>query len=249
MERLYELHAKAKYDFIVIDTPPTRNALDFLEAPARMSDFFASRLLRWLIIPYRSRIVNLASRPFYQIADRILGSQFLEDIAEFFISFQSMYDGFIQRADAVSALLKSRATGFIIVTTLDPVSHRESLFFAEELEKRKMDLLAFVMNKVLGPQLRSKKAYQSAEYLLKNTEVIAGKVSESLNIDASILKRVLGEIATSFINYRSLAIKEAGLEDVTKKRIPHALKAPYLANEPVNVSELYNLANLLWINA
>ncbi|HEV2369474.1 MAG TPA: ArsA-related P-loop ATPase, partial [Acidimicrobiales bacterium] len=72
MERLYELHAEGTYDLIVVDTPPTRNAIDFLEAPQRMSDFFSSRLLRWLIAPYRSRVVNYASRPFYQIADRIL---------------------------------------------------------------------------------------------------------------------------------------------------------------------------------
>ena len=77
MERLYELHSEGSFDLIVVDTPPTRNALDFLEAPERMADFFSSRLLRMLIVPYRSRVVNLASRPFYQVADRILGSQFL----------------------------------------------------------------------------------------------------------------------------------------------------------------------------
>jgi anion-transporting ArsA/GET3 family ATPase len=93
MERLYEIHSEGKYDLIVVDTPPTRNALDFLDAPQRMADFFSSRLLRWLIVPYRSRLVNVASKPFYQVADRILGTQFLADISEFFILFQSMYDG------------------------------------------------------------------------------------------------------------------------------------------------------------
>ena len=89
MERLYEIHASGRYDLIIVDTPPTRNAIDFLEAPERMADFFSSRLLRWLITPYRSRLVNAASRPFYNVADRILGSQFLQDIAEFFILFQT----------------------------------------------------------------------------------------------------------------------------------------------------------------
>ena len=103
MERLYEIHTEGKYDLIVVDTPPTRNALDFLDAPQRMADFFSSRLLRWLIVPYRSRLVNFASRPFYQVADRILGTQFLADISEFFILFQSMYAGFVERAEAVDA--------------------------------------------------------------------------------------------------------------------------------------------------
>ena len=108
MERLYEIHNSGRYDLIVVDTPPTRNAIDFLDAPDRMADFFSSRLLRWLIAPYRSRVVGLASKPFYSVADRILGSQFLSDIAEFFILFQSMYDGFVERAHAVHAAVGGR---------------------------------------------------------------------------------------------------------------------------------------------
>ena len=74
-----------------------------------MADFFGGRLLRWLTLPYRvggkrgARVINIASRPFYQLADRMLGSKFLEDIAEFFLNFQSMYDGFVERADSRSS--------------------------------------------------------------------------------------------------------------------------------------------------
>ena len=103
MEKLYELAHDGGFDLIVVDTPPTRNALDFLDAPQRMADFFSSRLLRWLIVPYRSRLVNAATKPFYQIADRILGTEFLADISEFFILFQSMYDGFVERSGQPSS--------------------------------------------------------------------------------------------------------------------------------------------------
>ena len=105
MERLFEIHETGKFDLIIIDTPPTRNALDFLDAPKRMAEFFGGRLLRWLTMPYRvggkrgARMINVASRPFYQMADRLLGSQFLQDIAEFFLNFQSMYAG-LRRAGA-----------------------------------------------------------------------------------------------------------------------------------------------------
>ena len=75
MERLHELHEEGEYDLLVVDTPPSLNALDLLDAPGRVAEFFSSRLLRWLIVPYRSRLVNLASRPFYQVADRVLGSR------------------------------------------------------------------------------------------------------------------------------------------------------------------------------
>ena len=80
MERLYDLHSSGRYDLIVVDTPPTRNAFDFLEAPNRMADFFGGRLLRWLIAPYRMAGKRGAGRELrqpalYQLADRILGSR------------------------------------------------------------------------------------------------------------------------------------------------------------------------------
>ena len=163
MERLYELHAEGEYDLIVVDTPPTRNALDFLDAPQRMADFFSSRLLRWLIVPYRSRLVNVASRPFYQVADRILGSQLLEDIAEFFILFQSMYNGFVERAEAVTRLLSTARTTFMVVTTLEAMPVREAEFFSTELTPRKLHLGTVVLNKVLPEYLRDAKTDKLAQ--------------------------------------------------------------------------------------
>src|SRR5437762_14050701 len=126
MERLYEIHNEGTYDLIVVDTPPSRNAIDFLEAPEHMAEFFSSRLLRWLIVPYRSKVVNFASRPFYQVADRILGTQFLQDIAEFFMLFQTMYDGFVKRAKAVERLLHDKRTTFMVVSTLEAAPLREA---------------------------------------------------------------------------------------------------------------------------
>src|SRR5439155_15491835 len=118
MERLYEIHSTGGYDLIVLDTPPTRNALDLLEAPNRMADFFGGRMIRIFTAPYRvggglgARAINLATRPFYRIADQILGARFLEDIAEFFTNFHTMYKGFAERAQAVNRLLRDRRTTF-----------------------------------------------------------------------------------------------------------------------------------------
>jgi anion-transporting ArsA/GET3 family ATPase len=118
MERLYDLDAAGRFDLVIIDTPPSRHALDFLDAPERMSDFFSSSLLKWITLPYRTlgeragRLGYLAAKPFYQVADRILGSQFLQDIAEFFLLFQGMYEGFVHRADAVASLLHRPTTSW-----------------------------------------------------------------------------------------------------------------------------------------
>src|SRR5690348_17769125 len=159
MERLYEVHASGEYDLIIIDTPPTRNAIDFLEAPKRMAEFFGGRLLRWLTLPYRvggrrgTRVLNVASKPFYQMADRILVSKFLEDIAEFFLAFQTMYDGFVERARGVERLLHDRRTTFAVVTTLEAAPLYEAENFCSVLRDRGFHLGALVLNKTLPDYL------------------------------------------------------------------------------------------------
>src|SRR5437764_2501034 len=162
MERLYEIHTSGDYDLIVVDTLPTRNAIDFLEAPQHMADFFSSRFLRWLTAPARSRVINFATRPFYQIADRLLGTQFLQDISEFFMLFQTMYDGFVERARAVDRLLHDRRTTFIVVSTLEHVPVREAEFFIDALDDRNFHLGALVLNKVLPDYFRGAAARRVA---------------------------------------------------------------------------------------
>ena len=142
-----------------------------------MAEFFSSRLLRWLIVPYRSRLVNFASKPFYQVADRILGTQFLEDIAQFFILFQSMYDGFVERARAVHRLMADRRTSFIVVSTLEAVPLREAEFFAQALKDRRLHLGAIVLNKVLPAYLRDPQGAAVAERLRDRADELAEAVA------------------------------------------------------------------------
>ena len=162
MEQLHELHASGRYDLVVIDTPPSRHALDLLDAPGRMREFFGSRLLRWLTVPYRSRLFALASKPFYQVADRVLGSRFLQDIAEFFILFQSMERGFVARAEEVERLLIDPRTSFVVVTTLEAAPAHEARYLADELRKRKMHLGAIIMNRTLPTSIRQPGAAKAA---------------------------------------------------------------------------------------
>src|SRR5699024_9173308 len=127
--------------------------IDFLDAPERMSDFFSSKLLRWLTAPAKSRVLTLASKPFYSVADRILGTKFLEDIAEFFSLFQTMAPGFVERAEAVQRLLGDKRTTFLVVSTLEAAPMHEAEHFIDELERRELPLGALVLNKVLPAYL------------------------------------------------------------------------------------------------
>lgn len=247
MERLYEIHSTGAYDLIVIDTPPTRNALDFLEAPKRMADFFGGRLLRWLTMPYRvggkrgARVLNVASRPFYQLADRILGGAFLQDIAEFFLNFQSMYSGFVERARAVERLLHDRRTTFGVVTTLEAAPLREAEFFCAELEARDFHLGALVLNKTFPPYLLSNEGAASAEAMCAGAgpvaEALAGLGAPGLG-DPDRTARVLQTIAESFLNFAVVAKREAELR-TELARVPEVV-----ANVPSFESDIYDVSGL-----
>jgi anion-transporting ArsA/GET3 family ATPase len=240
MERLYEIHASGRYDLIIVDTPPTRNAIDFLEAPERMADFFSSRLLRWLILPYKSRLINAASRPFYSIADRILGSQFLQDIAEFFILFQSMYDGFVERANAVTRTLEDRRTTFAVVSTLETAPVREADFFIEALHDKGFHLGAVVLNKVLPSYFLDGDATRAAQRLDTDAAAVAEALPAELGSTKQVA-RVLHEIGASFLNYRVVATREA------EQQQELAQVPDIVASIPFFDTDIFDLAGLLML--
>jgi anion-transporting ArsA/GET3 family ATPase len=246
MERLYDLHASGNYDLIVVDTPPTRNAIDFLEAPARMADFFSSRLLRWLTAPARSRVVNFASKPFYTVADRILGTQFLQDIAEFFLLMQGMYDGFVERAEAVEKLLLDKRTTFIVVTTLEAAPVREAEFFMEELRNRRLHLGAVVLNKVLPSFLLDTEAATVARRLEDQSAVVAPKVAAAVEVQEDQVARVLQEVGASFLNFQVVAQREAETRAELAAAPDVVATVPYFDTDIYDLSGLVRLGQTIW---
>jgi anion-transporting ArsA/GET3 family ATPase len=249
MERLYEIHTSGRYDLIVVDTPPTRNAIDFLEAPERMADFFSSRLLRWLITPYRSRVMNLASKPFYSVGDRILGSQFLEDIAEFFMLFQTMYDGFVERAEAVTTLLGGPQTTFVVVSTLEVAPAREAEYFLELLAERRYHVGALVLNKVLPDFLLGRHAAGAARTLSSSSDELAPPLAEVLgapHLEESHLSHVLSEMGSSFLDYQVVARREAEQRSELGASPDLVLSVPYLEDDIHSVDGLLALGERIW---
>jgi len=245
MERLYDIHRSGRYDLIIVDTPPTRNAIDFLEAPERMADFFSSRLLRMLTVPARSRLITFASRPFYTVADRILGSQFLEDIAQFFLLFQTMYDGFVERSQAVSRTLADKRTTFVVVSTLEPAPVREAEFFADALAERRLHLGAVVLNKVLPDWFRARGTTSVARRLVGEADELASVLPPELGETAQ-LSRVLDEVGESFLNFQVVAKREAEQRSELASRAGVVATVPYADHDVTDVAGLLELGEHLW---
>lgn len=248
MERLYEIHTSGRYDLIIVDTPPTRNALDFLDAPDRMADFFSSRLLRWLIAPYRSKVVGLASKPFYMVADRILGTQFLQDIAEFFILFQTMYDGFVERAQAVTSLMGGPGTSFVVVSTLEVAPAREAEFFLDLLGERGYHVGALVLNKVLPEYLREDRGARSARVLVEDSAETAKAVADVMGSEDLVprLDYMFREIGNSFLNYQVVARREAEQAELLGQAAELTRTVPYFDKDIYSLDGLLRLGQQIW---
>ena len=150
MEKLHELHEEGGYDLIVIDTPPTRNALDFLDAPARLTRLLNNKLFRLVMAPTRAsfKVANIALQAFFRSVSKVIGTEVIEDLVLFFQAFEGMEDGFRQRAQRVTDLLTDDATAFVLVTAPARDAVSEARYFADRLEAAHLRISGLVVNRI-----------------------------------------------------------------------------------------------------
>ncbi|MCH9722480.1 MAG: ArsA family ATPase [Actinomycetia bacterium] len=149
MEKLGQLLAEDRWDLVVVDTPPSRNALDFLDAPKRLGSFMDSRLWKLLLGPGRGigKLVAGAMGLAMKAMSTILGSQMLSDAATFVQSLDSTFGGFRAKADRTYELLKRRGTQFVVVSAAEPDALREASFFVDRLSQEGMPLAGLILNR------------------------------------------------------------------------------------------------------
>jgi len=150
MEKLHELHDAGSYDLIVVDTPPTRHALDFLDAPKRLIRLLDNRIFRLLMMPTRAylRVASVAVQAFLRTVSRVVGTEVVEDVVAFFRAFEGMEEGFRARAKAVEALLSDPSTAFVLITSPRRDAVDEARFFAERLADHEQHVEALIVNRV-----------------------------------------------------------------------------------------------------
>jgi anion-transporting ArsA/GET3 family ATPase len=173
MEKLGQLSASGRWDLIVVDTPPSRSALDFLDAPQRMSTFLDGRMIRLLSSPARAggrslrKVLGAGFSLFTKAVSTILGGQLLADASAFVQAFDTMFGGFRERATATYALLRSPGTAFVVVAAPEPDALREAAYFVDRLRTDGMPLAGLVLNRthpVLAP-LSATRARDAADEL------------------------------------------------------------------------------------
>jgi anion-transporting ArsA/GET3 family ATPase len=150
MEKLHELHEEGGYDLIVVDTPPTRHALDFLDAPKRLTRLLDNRIFRLLMMPTRAylRVVGAGVQAFLRTVSRVVGTEVIDDVVAFFRAFEGMEEGFRDRATQVLALLADPSSSFVLVTSPRRDAVEEATFFAERLSESDIPVEGLVVNRV-----------------------------------------------------------------------------------------------------
>jgi anion-transporting ArsA/GET3 family ATPase len=150
MEKLFELVEEGGFDLVVVDTPPSRNALDFLDAPRRLTHFLENRLFQALMMPTRAglRFMGVAAQALLRTISRVAGADIVRDAVTFFQAFEGMEEGFRTRAARVRELLKDDGTSFVLVASPRPDSVDEAVHFAGKLAESGMSVTALVLNRV-----------------------------------------------------------------------------------------------------
>jgi anion-transporting ArsA/GET3 family ATPase len=238
MERLYDLWDSGDYDLVVLDTPPSRNALDFLEAPNRMTELIGGGLLRLLARPglfagrVGLRMFSVTAKPLLAIGDRLLGNRTLSDLSEFLFSIEDLYDGFKERAEAVYDLLAEPTTSFLVVTTLEEVPFEEARYFVERLREAGMHLHGAVVNKRLP------------RFLVDET---AAAIARRMTTGPDPLEAALGN---NYLALRTVALREQDLMSrIGELGVPLVAQAPRMPQPVHDLRGLLEVGELLAFEA
>ena len=197
MEKLGQLHAEAvaddatggrRWDLIVVDTPPSRSALDFLDAPERLSSMLDGRFMRFMIAPARgpARLLSAGFGLVTNALNKVLGAQMLTDVQSFIAALDTLFGGFRQRAEATYSLLQAEGTAFVVVAAPEPDAMREAAYFVERLSEEKMPLVGLVVNRVHRDDLDTITAAdaESAGHKLASGDAAERATSELLTVHA-----------------------------------------------------------------
>lgn len=253
MSKLHTLAKEGEWDLLVLDTPPTANALDFLDAPERLSDAVDSPALQWFVKPYLKepgsfslRLVGVGGAFVLRGISRFVGSQFLAQMAEFFVEFGEVTAGFRERAREVKTLLRRPEVAFVLVCSPEPLSVEEALFFYGRLSKASMPLGGIVVNRVnaAGPDLGPDFEKRIAERIAARPEM-RGFLPDDLSRLAADLSRTYGEQQTV------AAADAAAIETLRAKTVGEAGKpgsAPPILRVPMFEHDIHDAAGIALVS-
>jgi anion-transporting ArsA/GET3 family ATPase len=252
MEKLYQIHLEGRYDLIVLDTPPTKHALDFLEAPNRVRAFFDRSISQWFLKPYLTMgrlSLNLFSRTagtVLRLVERFTGAEFLQDVSEFVTGLADSFDIFRSRAEEVMHVLQGEQTTFLLVTGTDRNALEEAAYFYDRIQEGALPFGGIIANRFHAFPVPGAAARVSAGGSSHN-----GKAS--LNADVSYLSKERGlppsvacRLVENYNRYLELAHRDQSVLQEFARRSPR--QVPILT-VPAFDEDVFDIDGLLKMNA
>jgi anion-transporting ArsA/GET3 family ATPase len=237
MEKLFEIHQEDRYDLLVLDTPPSRNALDFLDAPRRLTQFIEGRSLQVFMKPtgLGMRLFGRGTSMMFSVLRRVTGVDLLADISEFFQAFSGMVGGFRERAKRVNELLADPATSFLVVCAPQGEPIEEAVYFHRKLVEAELPFGGVIVNKV---HYESETGGDEQEVAAELEELLA---------DADLAERV----ASNFADYTALAARDRrNIQRLTRElRARRVIQVPYLEEDVHDLAGLMELNRYLFATA
>src|SRR5580704_2468251 len=243
MEKLVAVQRDPRFDLIILDTPPTANALDFLDAPGKLVDALDSATMRWFLQAFQSTgkiSLNLLARSAAIVLrglGRITGRGFLAAMAEFITELNDLFGGFKQRAQMVESSLRSPEVSFVLVTSPAPVSLEEAIFFSERLARASMPRGAFVVNRFRLPPLWT-------DAPPHDSDASAAIAAHGLHLEEGAPERVVRAHGDAV----RLAMRDAANVQSLRERASHEIpivRVPELASDVHDLKNLRDIAELL----
>lgn len=226
MEKLHELHADDRFDLIVVDTPPTRRALDFLDAPNRLTRLLDNRIFKLLMRPTRAglRALNVATQLFLRTVSKVVGGEVVAEAVAFFEAFEGMEEGFRERAQVVLKLLSEPQSAWVLVSAARRDATDEALYFARRLKESSIEIDAVVVNRVY-PYFGS----------------LSEEVSEAARGGP------LADLVSNLGDLDRLALKEGAYVEALSKQVPGApvVRVPHFDSDVHDLAGLEKIAGYL----
>jgi anion-transporting ArsA/GET3 family ATPase len=251
MEKLYQIYLRGRYDLIVLDTPPTRHALDFLEAPGRVRAFFDRGISQWFLKPYLTmgriglQLLNHTASTVFKLIERVTGAEFLRDVSEFVTGLADSFDIFRSRAEEVMHVLRGESTSFLLVTATQRAALEEAAYFYDRLRAAGLPFGGIIVNRVN----RNPFSDCGASPFPRTgpvSEGVRASLKDYLSERRSLPPAVAAELVENFCHYQELYERDrATLEEFSKSfpgRIP-------LRVIPILDEDIFDLDGLAKINA
>ncbi len=246
MEKLHELYEDGRFDLIVVDTPPSRHALDFLDAPARLLRLLNNPIFRILMVPTRTylKVAGAAVQAFIRRASRVVGAEVVDDIVTFFRAFEGMEEGFRTRAARVVEILEKDETRFVLITSPRRDAIEEARFFAERIGDHDLAVDALIVNRV-HPRFGT----ESAAALRARGESL-GELSLSRRAERDARDR-LAKRYDNIANFNEIAERERAQIETVRVRTRSAAVTfvPYLAHDVHDFEALAEVGRILFAPA